>query len=48
MDLGSDPASSAWGLALPLGLFVACIVAAFRRPGHHHRDQRDGDPGLGG
>ena len=31
MDLGSDPVSSFWGLAILIGLMVVTIVLMFRR-----------------
>ncbi len=32
MDLGSDPMSAAWGLAMLLGMAVVIVVLMFRRP----------------
>jgi hypothetical protein len=31
VDIGSDPTSAVWGLAILLALASVCVIAAFRR-----------------
>lgn len=54
MDLGSDPTSADWGLAILLGLGLVCLVLACRRPGppddqvEHHGADPGPPAGVGG